>query len=73
MAGGDLFQHLCDVRKLATGPARFYAAEVLLALGFIHSSNHVYRDLKPENSAPFSWVWWGGEGGGGARGREGMG
>lgn len=49
MAGGDLFQHLCDVRRLQIGPARFYAAEVLLALGFIHAANHVYRDLKPEN------------------------
>lgn len=29
--------------------ARFYGAEVLLALEFIHSQGHVYRDLKPEN------------------------
>jgi CRP-like cAMP-binding protein len=49
MAGGDLFQHLCDVRRLAFGPARFYAAEVLLALEYIHTASHVYRDLKPEN------------------------
>jgi protein kinase X len=49
MAGGDLFQHLCDVRRLAFAPARFYAAEVLLALEYIHTASHVYRDLKPEN------------------------
>ena len=49
MAGGDLFQHLCDVRRLPVGPARFYAAEVLLALQYIHAASHVYRDLKPEN------------------------
>ena len=49
MAGGDLFQHLCDVRRLPVAPARFYAAEVLLALQYIHAASHVYRDLKPEN------------------------
>ena len=49
MAGGDLFQHLCDVRRLSLGPARFYAAEIILALGYIHGQEHVYRDLKPEN------------------------
>lgn len=49
MAGGDLFQHLCDMKKLSLPAARFYAAEVLLALEYIHAKNYVYRDLKPEN------------------------
>jgi serine/threonine protein kinase len=29
--------------------AKFYAAEVLLAIEYFHSKNIIYRDLKPEN------------------------
>lgn len=52
MSGGDLFQLLVNGTEkglFAPGPARFYAAEVLLALEYLHNKNHVYRDLKPEN------------------------
>ena len=49
VCGGDLFQHLSLVEVLSEERARFYAAEIYLALAFLHSHSIVYRDLKPEN------------------------
>ncbi|GIL52865.1 hypothetical protein Vafri_8639 [Volvox africanus] len=47
--GGELFHHL-DVEGAFDEPtAMFYAANVLLALEFLHNKGIVYRDLKPEN------------------------
>ena len=47
--GGELFQHLKNTEYFPEERARFYAAEILLALEFIHNKHIVYRDLKPEN------------------------
>ena len=49
MAGGDLYGVLTDKGKFTPAEGRFYGAEVLCGLNYIHSHNYVYRDLKPEN------------------------
>lgn len=47
--GGELFQHLCKKRALKSEAVAFYAAELMLALGYVHGRGIVYRDVKPEN------------------------
>lgn len=47
--GGELFFHLSRFRRFPERVARFYAAELLLAMGHLHKRGIIYRDLKPEN------------------------
>lgn len=47
--GGELFHHLQREHRFNEERARFYSAELLLALEHLHELDVVYRDLKPEN------------------------
>lgn len=49
MQGGELFFHLHKERFFTNERMKFYACEIILALGHIHANNFIYRDLKLEN------------------------
>jgi serine/threonine protein kinase len=47
--GGELFFHLKANGRFTEERARYYCAEIVLALECLHAHSIVYRDLKPEN------------------------
>lgn len=49
MSGGELFWHLQKEGRFKEDRAKFYIAELILALKHLHEHDIVYRDLKPEN------------------------
>lgn len=48
-SGGSLYIHLRKCKRFTEARARFYAAELLLALAHLHQMKVMYRDLKLEN------------------------
>jgi len=47
--GGELFYHLQKEHKFTPVRVKFYCAEIILGLEYLHNSGVIYRDLKPEN------------------------
>ncbi|TKY51712.1 3-phosphoinositide-dependent protein kinase 2 [Spatholobus suberectus] len=47
--GGELFDQITRKVRLTEDEARFYAAEVVDALEYIHNLGVIHRDIKPEN------------------------
>jgi tRNA A-37 threonylcarbamoyl transferase component Bud32 len=47
--GGELFTLILDEKRFSEERTKFYAAQVILAIGFLHGKKIIYRDLKPEN------------------------
>ena len=49
MQGGELFFHLHKEKRFTNDKAKFYVAEIVAAIEYLHKKKIVYRDLKPEN------------------------
>jgi serine/threonine protein kinase len=47
--GGDMGMALAKHRRFTEDNARVYAAEILLALEYLHKNKIIFRDLKPDN------------------------
>ncbi|KAI4292430.1 protein kinase X [Pancytospora philotis] len=47
--GGELFYYIKKYQCFAEDVARFFAAEIIIALKYLHDKDILYRDLKPEN------------------------
>jgi len=49
LPGGDLMNHLMQRNTLQEFEARFYAAEITLAIESVHTLGYIHRDIKPDN------------------------
>ena len=49
LSGGDLRYHVSRYRKFSEEQTRFFIANMVYALQYIHSHNVIHRDIKPEN------------------------
>ena len=49
LTGGDLRYHIAHKKTFTENQTRFFIANMLLALDYIHSQNIIHRDIKPEN------------------------
>jgi len=47
--GGTMFDFLVKEKRFDLALAKFYMAQTLLALEYVHAMGYAYRDLKPEN------------------------
>ena len=49
LPGGDLMNLLMDKDVFSEEEARFYIAEMILAVECVHGLNYIHRDIKPDN------------------------
>ena len=47
--GGELYRQLKKQKQFSENVAKFYAAQILSGLCYLHANNRMYRDMKPEN------------------------
>jgi hypothetical protein len=48
--GGEMFKYLVKLNRFSENLCKFYSAQVVLAIEYLHSLDIIHRDLKPENT-----------------------
>lgn len=49
VAGGELFNYIRAEGQFSNETTKLVAAEIILALQYLHNQDIIYRDIKPEN------------------------
>lgn len=49
LRGGELYKHFLKKRRFQEEEAKFYAAQIAMAIGHLHKQSILHRDLKLEN------------------------
>ena len=49
ITGGELYSTLLDHKKFSEKIAKFYAAQIISAIGVLHDHDVMHKDLKMEN------------------------
>lgn len=47
--GGELYKHFLKCKRFPEHQVKFYAAQIVLAIGYLHSKDICHRDMKLEN------------------------
>jgi len=47
--GGEFFTHLRKAGRFDHSASKFYGSQIILVFEYMHLSDYIYRDLKPEN------------------------